>query len=119
MRADAVTCNLPSRDFDATAGFYGRLGFEVAYRDEHWMILERGPLLLEFFPYPDLDPRSSSFGACVRVADVDGLHARWAEASLPSAGIPRCSGVTDAPWGMRTFHVVDPDGSLLRVMEPV
>ena len=116
---DSITANLPSRDFDATARFYAALGFVVDYLDPSWMILTRGRLVLEFFPYPDLDPASSSFSACVRVTDVDELHAAWSTADLPASGIPRCAAVTDAPWGMRTFHVVDEDGSLLRVMEPL
>jgi catechol 2,3-dioxygenase-like lactoylglutathione lyase family enzyme len=119
MSKDAITANLPAISFAQTEAFYAALGFEVAYRDLHWMILLSGPLVLEFFPYPDLDPATSSFGACVRVEDVDGLHAQWVKADLPSQGIPRLSPLSDAVWGMRTFHIVDENGSLLRVMEPL
>ena len=68
---DVITANLPARDFCETAAFYERLGFEVEFRDEGWMILSRGPLEIEFFPHPGLDPAASWFSACVRVADVD------------------------------------------------
>src|SRR6266571_3582051 len=54
---DRATPNFPSRDLDATARFYARLGFEEKFHDEGWMILHRGALELEFFPYPRLDPR--------------------------------------------------------------
>lgn len=40
--ADHATPNLPSRDFEATPLFYARLGFTEIWRDEGWMILERG-----------------------------------------------------------------------------
>jgi hypothetical protein len=43
---DQATPNLPSRDFDVTIGFFGPLGFELADRDVHWMILERGSATL-------------------------------------------------------------------------
>jgi catechol 2,3-dioxygenase-like lactoylglutathione lyase family enzyme len=119
MRADAITANLPAISFAATATFYQKLGFDLDYQDAHWMIMTRDSLVLEFFPYPDLDPATSSFSACVRVGDVDGLHALWKTAALPAAGIPRLSALSDAPWGMRTFHLVDENGSLLRVMEPI
>jgi predicted lactoylglutathione lyase len=33
---------LPSRDFEATARFYEKLGFVESWRDAGWMILERG-----------------------------------------------------------------------------
>ena len=40
--ADHATPNLPSRDFQATSDFYGKLGFTERWRDGGWMILERG-----------------------------------------------------------------------------
>ncbi len=67
---DAATPNLPSRDFAATSAFYDRLGFSEAYRDEGWMILIRGEVMLEFFPFPGLDPAESSYGCCLRLDDV-------------------------------------------------
>ena len=39
--ADLAVPNLPSRDFDRTAGFYGGFGFTVSYRDDGWLILRR------------------------------------------------------------------------------
>ncbi|HQW74565.1 MAG TPA: hypothetical protein PLN51_13265, partial [Ornithinibacter sp.] len=49
---DRATPNLASRDFAATSAFYARLGFVEQYRDQGWMILARGPVVLEFFPFP-------------------------------------------------------------------
>jgi hypothetical protein len=51
----------------------------------------------------------------VRLPEVDGLHACFAEAGLPRSGIPRLVAPDDKPWGMREFALVDPDGSLIRV----
>jgi catechol 2,3-dioxygenase-like lactoylglutathione lyase family enzyme len=114
---DRITANLPARDFNATIAFYAKLGFVEDYRDPHWMILARGPLVLEFFPYPDLDPASSSFSACVRVDDLDALYAAWGSVGLPPAGIPRVQGPPHAIVdGLRMFAVVDLDGSLLRCL---
>ncbi len=116
--ADRITANLPSRSFEATEAFYAALGFETAYRDDGWMILERGPLELEFFPYRDLDPATSSFSACVRVSGLDGLWQVWSQAGLPDQGIPRLSGPPGVfGWPIRGFALVDLDGSLLRVLE--
>ena len=56
--ADRAVPNLPSRDFAATVAFYGRFGFGEDYRDDGWLILRRGSMRLEFFPFPDLDPRA-------------------------------------------------------------
>lgn len=117
--ADRITANLPSRDFDMTLGFYGALGFDVALRGEDWMILTRGGLELEFFRHPDLDPRESWFSACVRVDDPEGLRDAWKRVGLSEAesDIPRLTGFFTPKDAPRMFAVIDPDGSLLRVIE--
>ena len=113
---------LPSRDLDATAAFYGRLGFEVAGRyppPDDYLILRGHALELHFFAFPEHEPARSYAGAYVRLAEVDGLHARFGRAGLPRSGMPRLVPPEDKPWGMREFVVVDPDGSLLRIGTPV
>jgi catechol 2,3-dioxygenase-like lactoylglutathione lyase family enzyme len=116
---DRVTANLPARDLASTAAFYARLGFEVAFQDKGWMILRRGPLEIEFFPHPDLDPATSAAGACVRVAELDLLHSHWQGAGLPAQGIPRLTAPRDEPFGFRMFALVDEDGNLLRCLSPL
>lgn len=117
--ADRITANLPSRDFAATSAFYGRLGFAESYRDGGWMILKRGPLVLEFFPHPEVDPYASWFSACIRVDDPDALLAEWQGAGLPAddRAIPRLTGFFKPGAAPRMFALVDADGSLLRVID--
>ncbi|MCL6502715.1 MAG: hypothetical protein K6T86_08525 [Pirellulales bacterium] len=43
---DHATPNLPSRDYEKTIAFYGLLGFETAWHDDGWLILERGGVML-------------------------------------------------------------------------
>lgn len=117
---DRITANLPSKDFDRTVAFYAPLGFAVDFRDAGWMILSRGPLMLEFFPHPEVDPWSSWFSACIRVDDPDALLAEWQRLGIPSdhKGIPRLTGFfRPAGAAPRMFALVDPDGSLLRVID--
>jgi catechol 2,3-dioxygenase-like lactoylglutathione lyase family enzyme len=116
---DHATPNLPARDFRATSDFYRQLGFEERYRDSGWMILERGGLKLEFFPFPDLDPCESSFGSCLRLDDLDGFYAACQAAGLPEArmGIPRIVPPLLEHWGGRVGYMVDPDGTLLRLVQ--
>ena len=87
--ADHVTPNLPSRDFDVTEAFYAKLGFATSWKDRGWMILQRGGLQLEFFPYPDLDPATSSFGCCLRLDDLDAMGGRTRRSRGKSTGWPR------------------------------
>ncbi|QYK43163.1 MAG: bleomycin resistance protein [Paracoccaceae bacterium] len=116
---DRATPNLPARDFGETAAFWARLGFRTSYRDDHWMILARGDMQVEFFPHPGVDKWSSWFSACLRVDDLDALHAEWAALDLPrdNTAIPRLTAITDRPPVPRMFAMVDADGSLIRVLE--
>jgi len=117
--ADRITANLPSRDFLATEAFYARLGFASRFRDDGWMILQRGDLVLEFFLHPEIDKWSSWFSACIRVDDMVGLLTDWQRAGLPTddKAIPRLTGVFKPGSAPRMFALIDEDGSLLRVID--
>jgi len=119
MPADRITANLPSKDFDSTEVFYGRLGFTRDFRNDGWMILRRGPLEIEFFPHADIDPCASGFSACIRLDDIDAAHVEWAALGLPAdrTAIPRLTGIFKLPDAPRMFALVDEDGSLLRVLD--
>lgn len=116
---DRAVPALPSRDFAATVGFYGPFGFTVEFHDSTWLIVRRGDLVLEFFPHPALDPASSDHQANLRIDDLDALHSAIAATGLPlaSEGIPRLTPIAAQPWGARAAFLVDPDGTLLRLIE--
>src|ERR1700712_983327 len=116
---DTATPNLPSRDFTATAAFYARLGFKEVFRDEGWMILTRDQVMLEFFPFPDLDPDASSFGCCLRLDDVDAFYRVGHGPGLPEStrGFPRLHPPRLEESGLRIGALVDPEGTLLRLIE--
>lgn len=115
---DHATPNLPSSDFEATAQFYGRLGFTASYRDEGWMILTRGGLTVEFFPWPDVDPATSNISCCLRLDDVDAFYAVCRAAGLPETprGWPRIHPPRREDSGLRIGALIDPDGTLLRLV---
>jgi catechol 2,3-dioxygenase-like lactoylglutathione lyase family enzyme len=108
---------LPSRDLEATAGFYEELGFERrGLWPGEYLIVMRWDLGLHFFHHPQLDPWTSIAGCYLYVKDADALHAEFAALGLPDSGIPRLHGTPeDADHGLREFAVVDPDGNLLRI----
>jgi catechol 2,3-dioxygenase-like lactoylglutathione lyase family enzyme len=115
---DRATPNLPSRNFDTTISFFAPLGFGLVYRDEFWLILQRGSATLEFFPYVDLDPATSSFGSCLRLDDADAFYEICFNASIPEqpTGWPRLHPLRTEAWGGRVGALIDPDGSLLRII---
>lgn len=116
---DRAVPNLPSRDFDATEAFYAGFGFERGFRDDGWMILTRGGLQLEFFPYPDLDCWTSSFMCCLRVADADELYEAVLGSGVPvgTTGMPRLHPLRMQDWGLRAGYLVDLDGTQLTLIE--
>lgn len=117
--ADLATPNLPSRDFDVTMAFYAALGFVPSWRDAAWMILGRSGLQIEFFLYPDIDPASSSFSCCLRLDDLDAFFAacRGAGVVETSIGWPRIHAPKREAWGGTVGALVDPDGTLLRLIQ--
>ncbi|GAA0767048.1 catechol 2,3-dioxygenase-like lactoylglutathione lyase family enzyme [Erythromicrobium ramosum] len=117
--ADTATPNLPARDFAATAAFYAKLGFEEDYRSDGWMILSRGDVTLEFFPYPDLDPYQSSFSCCLRLDDLGAIMRRVEASDVPDArvGVPRFHPAAPDPSGLTIAYLIDPDGTLLRLIQ--
>lgn len=117
--ADRATPNLPARDFSATAAFYAALGFTEQYRDEGWLILVRDSVVLEFFPYADLDPAASGFSCCLRLDDVDAFFAVCRGTGLPetTVGRPRIHRPVIEASGLRIGALIDPDGTLLRLVQ--
>lgn len=117
--ADHATPNLPSRDFGAAAAFYAQLGFEEDHRSEGWMILSRGAVTLEFFPWPDLDPFQSSFSCCLRLDDLAGMMRQVEASGVPDArtGIPRYHPPRVEDSGLTIAYLTDPDGTLLRLIQ--
>lgn len=117
--SDRAVPNLPSRDFDRTVAFYGGFGFVPTYRGDGWLILRRGDVELEFFPFPDLVPEESSFMCSVRVDDIDALYQTIADSGVAetSTGRPRLHPVRPQPWGLRAGFLVDIDGTQISLIE--
>lgn len=115
---NTATPNLPARDLAATSEFYSALGFVEEYRDSGWLILARDGVTLEFFPFPDLDPATSSFGCCLRLDDADAFFDTCVEAGLPITrrGWPRLHRPELEQSGLRIGALIDVDGTLLRII---
>jgi catechol 2,3-dioxygenase-like lactoylglutathione lyase family enzyme len=117
--SDRAVPNLPSRDLNATSAFYQELGFSEVFHDPTWLILKRGDLQLEFFPRADLDVSGNWFSCCLRVSDLDTLYSAFRAAGVPERrrGQPSLQPITQQPWGQRMATLLDPDGTLLRLIE--
>lgn len=115
---DHATRNLPSKDFEATARFYSRLGFQEGWRDDGWMILIRDGLTLEFFPHPDLNPAESWFSCCLRLDDLAAFYQVCMSAGVPETwGQPRIQPPSLEGSGMLIGALIDEDGLLIRLIQ--
>lgn len=109
---------LPSRSLPDTITFYRSLGFSGdVHPHGDYAILTRGAVEIHFFTHRDLQPAESFAGCYLRVSDVESFHR--SAAALPARGIPRLDPLEAKPWGMKEFAIVDPDGNLLRIGQPV
>lgn len=117
--ANRATPNLPARDLDVTSDFYAALGFQPAYRDEGWLIMTGHGMEIEFFAFPGLKPAASSFGCCLRLDDADAFYELCRAAEIPETtqGWPRLHPVRLEASGLRIGALIDPDCSLLRLVQ--
>ena len=112
----AVT--LVTHDMAASVAFYEVVGLDLAYggADADFTSFHVGP---DSFLNLQLDrswvPPSRIWGrTIVWVDDVDAIHERLVAAGHTPAMTP-----SDAPWGERYFHVLDPAGHELSVARPL
>ena len=113
MSIRRVVPNIKSDRFDESRKFYTDfLGFDVAM-DMGWVVTFASPsnptaqvTLLGESASTELHPQVS-----VEVMDVDALHAK-----AVARGLQIVYPLTDEPWGVRRFYVVDPNGVIINVM---
>ncbi len=117
MAARAIP-TLPCKHLDQTLEFYAQLGFRAQFVQRHpddYAILVREAAEIHFFGMPELEPDFSYSGCYIRVKDVDAWYESFQIAEIPQQGIPRLSPIHPMPWDMREFHLIDPNGHLIRI----
>ncbi len=112
----AVT--LATRDMAASCAFYAAVGLDVAYGgpEAEFTSLRVGPTsFLNLQHDPAWVPPEQGWGRfIVWVDDVDSAHAR-----LCAAGHRPSMEPSDAPWGERYFHALDPSGHEISIARPL
>lgn len=105
---------LASLDIEATQRFYAdKLGFAAVARYPDYGIVERDGVQIHFWLTDDADiPKATS----CRV-DVTGVDELYEE--MTAAGVVHPNGpLTDQPWGLREFAVLDGDGNMIKFGQP-
>jgi hypothetical protein len=83
------------------------------------MILKWGALTLEFFPHPDLKPSESWFSCCLRLDDLTAFYQLCLHAGVPETdwGQPRLQPPQPEDSGLLIGALIDPDGTLIRLIQ--
>ena len=114
---DAVAI-VPISDMSATVDFYVRiLGFERRFvaDDASFAIVVHGEAAIHLVATDDPDALKATANNVSIYLWVRGIDALYEELKQPLATLPegRLRPPFDQPYGMREFHVKDPDGCLL------
>jgi catechol 2,3-dioxygenase-like lactoylglutathione lyase family enzyme len=107
---------LATHDMARSVRFYRALGFVIHYGGESasFTSLAVGSSYLNIVTAAS-DTRWSWWGRAIfHVADVDALYAQAIQAGLEPSFPP-----SDASWGERYFHLIDPDGHELSFARPL
>ncbi|MCH7717987.1 MAG: VOC family protein [Chloroflexi bacterium] len=94
-------------DYDGTVDFYvSKLGFVAEEQSERASMLRAGDFrLLVHVDGPPAAPPGLAMHLHLSVDDVDAYHRLLVERGVEVPEAPQ-----DRPWGLRTFHVNDPNG---------
>ena len=104
-------------DMVAAVSFYQALGFHLLYggEDAPFTTFRVGSGYLNLQLDPSGSRRRAVWGRVVLwVDDVDAMYRRALVAGFAPENPP-----TDAPWGERYFHILDPDGHELSFARPL
>jgi catechol 2,3-dioxygenase-like lactoylglutathione lyase family enzyme len=115
MTIRRVVPNLLSPDMDASCTFYREfLGFDVVM-DLGWIVTYASPTnptaQINLSPGDALDGQQMRPYLSIEVEDVDAVHA-----AAVARGYEVVHPLTEEPWGVRRFFVVEPGGLVLNIL---
>ena len=115
MNIRRVVPNITSENVEQSRKFYTDfLGFQVAM-DMGWIVTLASPTnptaQISLLRGTGSAPPHAPVSLSIEVADVDAVHAKAVE-----YGLPIVYPLTTEPWGVRRFHVTDPNGVVINVM---
>jgi predicted enzyme related to lactoylglutathione lyase len=114
MSIRRVVPNIQSEKMDESRKFYTEfLGFELAM-DMGWImtfVSPGNPTAQLSLLRGNVPATQTQITLSIEVADVEAAHAK-----AVAGGIPIVYPLTTEPWGVRRFHVSDPNGVVINVM---
>jgi uncharacterized glyoxalase superfamily protein PhnB len=109
---EKIMPELPLADVPAGVAHYRDvLGFEVNYQQHDFGVMDRDAVRILLIAKSE---RYKGIGSCyVYVDNADALHAELVAKGANVQGEP-----VSRPWGLREFHVLDPEGNQITFGQP-
>lgn len=101
---------LAALDIPRLVDFYEeKLGFKASWKDEGYGIAHRDAITIHFWHCKrKIFPENTS--CYVDVVEIESLYEEYKKSGV----IHPNGGLTDHPWGMREFAILDLDGNMIR-----
>jgi catechol 2,3-dioxygenase-like lactoylglutathione lyase family enzyme len=109
----AIHPKLPMRNKPKTIAYYTEvLDFEIFGVQDfgNYLMVEKDGLQLHFFLFPDLAIYQNDGQVYIRVKNIDAYYQTLLDRKVWVQPEGR---LTNKPWGMREFSLLDPDHNLL------
>jgi catechol 2,3-dioxygenase-like lactoylglutathione lyase family enzyme len=108
---------IPVTDLRSSIGFYTEvLGFEVNLHSEEYAILTRGGASLHLTRAADQSVLEATRGHFSLYLKVESIESLWSQVSRFRDRY-KVRDLFEREYGMREFHIIDPDGCLIFVGE--
>jgi catechol 2,3-dioxygenase-like lactoylglutathione lyase family enzyme len=118
-KAKALSPILPVADMQATTRFYAEfLGFSAAMQSDDYSILTREGVSLHLTRAHDKSVLEATSGHISIYLEVQNIDPLWAHVSEFKDRY-KLRDLFDRDYGMREFHIVDPDGCLIFVGQEI
>ncbi len=115
----SICPKIPMRDKSITKNYYiNQLKFEQFGSDEFldYLMIKKENIEIHFFLFKELDPNENYGQVYVRVSEIDTLYQSFLDQKI---AIHPNGALKETNWGMREFHLLDPDHNLLTFGEPI
>src|SRR5690606_7369283 len=109
----SICPKLPMRDKSLTKDYYlNQLGFEQLGSDEFpdYLMVKKENIEIHFFLFQELNPKENDGQVYIRVNEIEELYQEMLDHKIaihPNGKLKKTA------WGMKEFHLLDPDNNLL------
>ena len=118
-KAQKLSPILPVADMERSIQFYSEvLGFDAALKSDSYSIVTRGGASLHLTLAEDQSVLDAVRGHASVYLEVEGIEALWSYVSKFRDRY-KIRDLFDRDYGMREFHVIDPDGCLIFVGQSI